>query len=194
MRGPWGVFWRSAHVPTIPFTWLRRAKALGHTAHAVSRNWFFKGQTCVCVFFSPCPPPARWLVDMGHMTKVMTFSMLMSYVIHRNNRFYCLSRHLIGWPPIRAICTTAYWANIFRFFRGEWAKRRRLFTLSWCSYFHRFKISERKSRVNDLWWQPWFTYWFCRLSLCALLSQPTTVAANHVKKIFDIWNMSCKVY
>ena len=25
MRGTWGVVWRSAHVPTIPFTWLRRA-------------------------------------------------------------------------------------------------------------------------------------------------------------------------
>ena len=34
MRGTWGVFWRSAHMPTIPFTWLRRAKALGRTAHA----------------------------------------------------------------------------------------------------------------------------------------------------------------
>ena len=44
----------------------------------------------------------------------------------------------------------AYWANIFRFFRGEWAKRGRLFTLSWCSYCHRFKIGERKSPVNDL--------------------------------------------
>ena len=34
MRGTWGVFWRSAHVPAIPFTWLRRVQALGSTAHA----------------------------------------------------------------------------------------------------------------------------------------------------------------
>ena len=34
MRGTWGVVWRSVHVPTIPFTWLRRANALGPTAHA----------------------------------------------------------------------------------------------------------------------------------------------------------------
>ena len=34
MRGTWGIVWRSAHVPTIPFTWLHRAKALGPTAHA----------------------------------------------------------------------------------------------------------------------------------------------------------------
>ena len=93
-----------------------------------------------------------------------------------------------------------YWpANIFRFFRGEWAERCRLFTLTWCSYFHRFKTSERKSPVNDLWWQPWFTYWFYRLSLCAL-RQPTTAAPNHVTRWFhhfttlahgekDIWSM-----
>ena len=38
MRGTWGVVWRSAHVPTIPFTWLRRAKALGPTAHASNHH------------------------------------------------------------------------------------------------------------------------------------------------------------
>ena len=97
----------------------------------------------------------------------------------------------------------AYWANIFRFFCGEWAKRRRLFTLSWCSYFHRF-VSERKLvnanlPVIDLWWQPWFMYWFYQLSLCAL-QQPTTAVANHVTRWFhhftivahgekDIWCM-----
>ena len=27
MRGTWGDNWRSAHVPSIPFTWLRRANA-----------------------------------------------------------------------------------------------------------------------------------------------------------------------
>ena len=34
MRGTWGVVWWSAHVSTIPFTWLRRAKAFDPTAHA----------------------------------------------------------------------------------------------------------------------------------------------------------------
>ena len=34
MRGTWGLFWWSAHVSTIPFTWLRRAKAWGRTVHA----------------------------------------------------------------------------------------------------------------------------------------------------------------
>ena len=34
MRGTWGVVGRSAHVPMIPFTWLRRGNAWGWTAHA----------------------------------------------------------------------------------------------------------------------------------------------------------------
>ena len=34
MRGTWGVVWWSAHVSTMPFTWLRRAKAFDPTAHA----------------------------------------------------------------------------------------------------------------------------------------------------------------
>ena len=34
VRGTWGVFWRSAHVPAIPFMWLHRVQALGSTAHA----------------------------------------------------------------------------------------------------------------------------------------------------------------
>ena len=34
MRGTWGVVGRSAHVPTIPFTWLGRENAWGWTAHA----------------------------------------------------------------------------------------------------------------------------------------------------------------
>ena len=34
MRGTWGVVWWTAHVPTISFTWLRRANALDPIAHA----------------------------------------------------------------------------------------------------------------------------------------------------------------
>ena len=63
MRGTWGVVGRFAHVPTIPFTWLRRANAWGWSAHA---SHLYLGSTrslklcqvcgsnsCVCVFFSP---------------------------------------------------------------------------------------------------------------------------------------------
>ena len=61
MRGTWGAVWRSAHVPTIPFTWLRRANALGPTAHAINyqallslKLWEICGfNSCVRVFFIP---------------------------------------------------------------------------------------------------------------------------------------------
>ena len=49
MRGTWGVVWRSAHVPTIPFTWLRRANALGPTAHASNHHVNNVDLTLVCV-------------------------------------------------------------------------------------------------------------------------------------------------
>ena len=49
MRGTWGVVWRSAHVPTIPFTWLPRANALGPTAHASNHYVNNVDLTLVCV-------------------------------------------------------------------------------------------------------------------------------------------------
>ena len=61
MRGTWGVVWRSAHVPTIPFTWLRRANAWALTAHASNYQALFsiklckqcRFNSCVRVFFIP---------------------------------------------------------------------------------------------------------------------------------------------
>ena len=61
MRGTWGVVWRSAHVPTIPFTWLRRANALGPTAHASNYQALLSiklckqcgSNSCVRVFIIP---------------------------------------------------------------------------------------------------------------------------------------------
>ena len=61
MRGTWGVVWRSAHVPTIPFTWLRRANALVPTAHASNYQALLsikpckqcRSHSCVRVFFIP---------------------------------------------------------------------------------------------------------------------------------------------
>ena len=62
MRGTWEVVWRSAHVPTIPFTWLRKANAWAPTAHA-SNYQALRGSlklcqecrfnSCVRVFFIP---------------------------------------------------------------------------------------------------------------------------------------------
>ena len=59
MRGTWGVVWRSAHVPTIPFTWLRRAIAWAPTAHASNYQALLSiklceqcgSNSCVRVFF-----------------------------------------------------------------------------------------------------------------------------------------------
>ena len=61
MRGTWGVVWRSAHVPTIPFTWLRRANAWAPTAHASNYQALLSiklceqcgSNSCVRVFFIP---------------------------------------------------------------------------------------------------------------------------------------------
>ena len=53
MRGTWGVVWRSAHVPTIPFTWLRRANALGPTAHASNHYVKIVDLTLVCACLIP---------------------------------------------------------------------------------------------------------------------------------------------
>ena len=53
MRGTWGLFWRSAHVSTIPFTWLRRAKALGPTAHASNHHATIGVFLWMRVFFTP---------------------------------------------------------------------------------------------------------------------------------------------
>ena len=53
MRGTWGVVWRSAHVSTIPFTWLRRAKALGPTAHASNHHATIGVFLWMRVFFIP---------------------------------------------------------------------------------------------------------------------------------------------
>ena len=61
MRGTWGDNWRSAHVPTIPFTWLRRANAWALTAHASNYQALLSiklceqcgSNSCVRVFFIP---------------------------------------------------------------------------------------------------------------------------------------------
>ena len=97
MRGTWGVVWRSAHVPTIPFTWLRRAKALGPTAHASYQHATIGVFLWMPMFFTPCSLSALWLVERGHVNKLMTYPMLMSHVTLSNNTFYCLCCAVIGW-------------------------------------------------------------------------------------------------
>ena len=78
MRGTWGVVWRSAHVPTIPFTWLRRANAWALTAHASNYQALLSIKlcqecgfnSCVRVFFIPMGSRGvkQWVVtSISHM-------------------------------------------------------------------------------------------------------------------------------
>ena len=67
MRATWGVVWWSAHVPTIPFTWLCRAKALGPTAHASNHHATIGVFLWMPMFFTLCSLSARWLVERGHV-------------------------------------------------------------------------------------------------------------------------------
>ena len=61
MQGTWGDNWRSAHVPTIPFTWLRRVNAWAPIAHASNYQALLSIKLCkqcrfnfyVWVFFIP---------------------------------------------------------------------------------------------------------------------------------------------
>ena len=81
MRGTWGDNWRSAHVPTIPFTWLRRANALGPTAHAFNYQALLslklceecRFNSCVRVFFIPMGSRGlkQWVVtSISHMVEM----------------------------------------------------------------------------------------------------------------------------
>ena len=63
MRGTWGVVWRSAHVPTIPFTWLRRANALDPTTHASNYQALLSTKLCQECGFNSCV--RVFLIPMG---------------------------------------------------------------------------------------------------------------------------------
>ena len=105
-RGTWGVVWRSAHVPTIPFTWLRRANAWTPSAHASIYQALLsiklckqcRFNSCVCVFFIPMGSRGlkQWVVtSISHMGEM------------RDSDW---SRHILlrsDWLlPSVAICTT----------------------------------------------------------------------------------------
>ena len=84
MRATWGVVWWSAHVPTIPFTWQCRAKALGPTAHASNHHATIGVFLWMPMFFTLCSLSARWLVERSReffddvfmlMSHVTTFSL-----------------------------------------------------------------------------------------------------------------------
>ena len=65
MRGTWGVVWRSAHVPTIPFTWLRRANALDPTTHAFNYQALLSIKLCKQCGFNSCV--RVFFIPWGHV-------------------------------------------------------------------------------------------------------------------------------
>ena len=65
MRGTWGVVWRSAHVPTIPFTWLRRANAWTPSAHASNYQALFSLKLCQECGFNSCV--RVFFIPWGHV-------------------------------------------------------------------------------------------------------------------------------
>ena len=105
-RGTWGVVWQSAHVPTIPFTWLRRANTWAPTAHASNYQALLsiklckecRFNSCVCVFLIPwrSREKKQWVVtSISHMGQ-MRDSDWSRQILLRSDWL----------PPFVAICTT----------------------------------------------------------------------------------------
>ena len=107
MRGTWGVVWRSAHVLTIPFTWLRRAKALSPTAHASNHHATIGVFLWMRMFFIPWGHVkfhdhiwALWR-QLGHMTYMLDSDWLKKFLLRSD------------WSiPKGAIYTTALASNL----------------------------------------------------------------------------------
>ena len=84
MRGIWGVVWRSAHVPTIPFTWLRRANALDPTTHASNYQALLSTKLCQECGSNSCV--RVFLIPWGHVAKTLICDVKKSH--GRNARFW----------------------------------------------------------------------------------------------------------
>ena len=108
MREVWGDNWRSAHVPTIPFTWLRRANAWALTAHASNYQALLSTKlckqcgfnSCVRVFFIPWRSRGKkqWVVtSISHMGQMRDSDW---------SRANLLRSDWLG--PFVAICTTVH--------------------------------------------------------------------------------------
>ena len=103
----WGVFWRSAHGPTTPFTWLRIVKVLGQTAHASCSLKLCEqcgSNSCLCVFFFPWGHvnfhDQIWALPrhLGHVCQMLLSDWLIQNLLRSD------------WlPPIVALLTT--WAS-----------------------------------------------------------------------------------
>ena len=93
--GDLGVVWRSAHVPTVPFTWLRRAKALGQTAHA-SNHHAARGLPMNAYVLFPMPDSCTLIGLNGSREHKWWRSNANESRDPKKQYPYCLSRALIG--------------------------------------------------------------------------------------------------
>ena len=66
MWGTWGVVGWTAHVPTIPFTWLRRANAWTPSAHASNYQALFSLKLCQACRFNSCV--RVFFIPWGHVS------------------------------------------------------------------------------------------------------------------------------
>ena len=94
MRGIWEHFGGAASVrgfiqhPVFFESMATHARGLGRSlrfTHAQTNFmhvWVFLWMR---LFFTPCQGAARWLVETGHVNKLMTYPMLMSHVTLKNN-------------------------------------------------------------------------------------------------------------
>ena len=109
MRGTWGVVWRSAHVPTIPFTWLRRANAWTPSAHASNYQALLSIKLCQECGFNSCV--RVFFILWGHVSNHAHIWAFVTSISHMGEmRESDWSRQIVlrsDWlPPNVAICTT----------------------------------------------------------------------------------------
>ena len=111
MRGTWGVVWRSAHVPMIPFTWPRRANAWALTTHASNYQALLSTKLCKECGFNSCV--RVFFIPMGHVDKITR--------LWRQKVTWAKCAILIGRDQI---CEKPpeNWVKQFRFFHCRWRK------------------------------------------------------------------------
>ena len=108
-RGTWGVVWRSAHVPTIPFTWLRRANAWTPTAHASNYQALLSIKLCKQCGFNSCV--RVFFIPWGHVSNHAHIWAFVTSISHMGQmRDSDWSREILlrsDWlQPSVALCTT----------------------------------------------------------------------------------------
>ena len=109
MRGTWGDNWRSAHVPTIPFTWLRRANAWALTAHASNYQALLSIKLCKQCRFNSCV--RVFFILWGHVSNHAQIWAFVTSISHMGqilnsdwSRQNLLRSDWLG--PSVALCTT----------------------------------------------------------------------------------------